>query len=87
MAMRARIVRIGNSRGIRIPKAVIDECGLGDIVELSVEHGSVVIRPAELPRQGWDEAFKRMAEAGEDALLDPELATEFDALEWQWPKG
>jgi len=57
MAMRARIVRIGNSRGIRIPKAVIDECGLGDIVELSVEDGSVVIRPAELPRQGWDEAF------------------------------
>jgi antitoxin MazE len=83
--MRARIVRVGNSRGIRIPKVVIDECRLGDTVELSVEEGALVIRPAEPPRQGWDAAFKQMAEAGDDALLDPELPTEFDAKQWEWP--
>jgi antitoxin MazE len=87
MAMRARIVRIGNSRGIRIPKVVLDECRLGDTVELSVEHGSLVIRPAEHPRQGWDTAFEQMAKARDDALLDPELPTEFDATEWEWPEA
>ncbi len=86
MPVRATIVRIGNSRGIRIPKSLIDECKLVDIVELSVVDGSLVVRPASKPREGWDAAFKQMSEAGEDALLDPDLPTEFDEAEWEWPE-
>jgi antitoxin MazE len=83
VALRANLVRIGNSRGIRIPKSLIDECHLGDTVELSVVDGSLVVRPAAAPRQGWDAAFERMAEAGDDTLVDPEIPTEFDTTEWE----
>jgi antitoxin MazE len=86
MALRAQLVRIGNSRGIRIPKSLIDECNLGDTVELSVVDGSLVVR-ATVPRQGWDAAFERMAQAGDDSLLDSETPTEFDATDWEWPEG
>jgi antitoxin MazE len=87
VALRASLVRIGNSRGIRIPKSLIDECHLGDTVELSVVDGSLLVRPATVPRQTWDDAFERMAEAGDDIVLDPETQTDFDATEWEWPKG
>jgi len=86
MSVRASLVRIGNSRGIRIPKSLIDECHLGDVVELSVVEGSLVVRPAISPREGWDDAFKRISEAGDDTLTDLDSPTEFDATEWQWPE-
>jgi len=87
VVQRANLVRIGNSRGIRIPKSLIDECHLVDSVELSVVDGSLVVRAAPAPRYDWDEAFERMAEVGDDALLDAEIQTEFDAAEWEWPEG
>jgi antitoxin MazE len=64
---------------------VIEECHLGDTVELSVVNGSLVVRPAAAPRQDWDDAFKQMAEAGDDSLLDQNTWTEFDTTEWEWP--
>lgn len=84
--MRTNIIRIGNSRGIRIPKAVLDQCGFESAVELEVGDRQLVIRPAERPRQGWDEAFRRMAEHGDDELLDGGLASRsaWDAAEWEW---
>ena len=82
--MRARIVRIGNSRGVRIPKPLLLEAGLGDEVELTVQDGTVVISPARQPRAGWAEAARAMAEAGEDRLLDPPTATQFDDEDWTW---
>jgi antitoxin MazE len=85
--IRANLVRIGNSRGIRIPKSLIDECHLEDTVELSVVDGSLVVRPAPRARQGWEAAFERMAEMGEGQLLDPEILNEFDSSEWEWPEG
>ena len=85
MSLRARLVRIGNSRGVRIPKSLIDECHLGDTVELSVVDGALVIRAATVPRRDWDAEFARMAEAGDDRLVDPDTETEFDATEWEWP--
>jgi antitoxin MazE len=89
MGMRARIVRIGNSRGIRLPKALLEECHLGDAVELSVEDGALVIRPLRRPRESWEQAFQAMAEAGDDALLDPEAptGTAWDEAEWDWPEA
>jgi len=85
--MRAHIIRIGNSRGIRLPRSVLQECHFGATVDLSVEEGILVVRPVLSPRAGWDEAFRSMADGGDDALLDPEapIGTEWDQREWEWP--
>ena len=81
--MRLELVRIGNSRGIRIPKPLIEECGLGETVELNIERGRLVITPAHSPRQGWREAFAA-AEGTNDQPLMPMLPNDFDAEEWTW---
>lgn len=80
--MKARLVRIGNSRGVRLPKAVIDQVGLEDEIEILVEADRLVITPASRPRAGWAEAAS--AAASLDALLDPATATRFDENEWRW---
>jgi antitoxin MazE len=84
--MKAKVVRIGNSKGIRLPKAVLEQCHLEHTVELEVEDGFVIIRPAHAPRSGWDEVFSEMAEKHNDALLDANAlpATEWDKTEWRW---
>lgn len=84
--MKAKVVRIGNSRGIRLPKTVLEQCGFEDTVELEVHENRVVIRPAREPRSGWEKAFAAMAEHGDDKLLDADtdLATEWDMTEWRW---
>lgn len=84
-AMKTALVRIGNSQGIRIPKAIIDQCGLEAEVEMSVRGDTVVIAPARKPRAGWAEAYRRMAHAGDDKLLIPDdLPNEFDEKIWRW---
>jgi antitoxin MazE len=80
--MRARLVRIGNSRGVRLPKAIIEQVGLEDDVELHVEGRRVVIERATRPRAGWAEAVRRLG--AEPAVLDGPTATRFDEAEWQW---
>ena len=82
--MRAQIVRIGNSRGVRVPKALLESCGFDRDVDLSVENRALVIRRHRAPREGWAEAFVAMAAASEDQLLDPATATRFDRTEWEW---
>jgi len=64
--MRTRIIRIGNSRGIRIPRAVLEQCGFEDEAVLEVERGRLIVRPAPHPREGWDRAFAAMARRGDD---------------------
>jgi len=83
---KARIVRIGNSRGIRIPKPLLDQTGLGDEVELASDEGCIVIRPARRARADWDQAFQAMARRGDDGLLDGDdpVAGAWDEHEWQW---
>ena len=82
--MKARLIRIGNSRGVRLPKPVIEEAGLEEYVELQVRGGAVVISSRRRPRTGWAEAARRMRELGEDRLLDRATATRFDEEEWRW---
>ena len=82
--MKARLVRIGNSRGIRIPKPLIEEVGLSDEVELRVREGAIVILPAPAPRAGWAEAAQALREQGEAGLLDAPTATRFDEGDWEW---
>jgi len=84
--MKTRLIKIGNSRGIRLPKAVIEQAGLDDEIELKVESGRVVIRSVKNPRAGWDEECRLMHERGDDALIDGPLPslTKFDEEEWEW---
>ncbi len=83
--MKAAIVRIGDSQGIRIPKAIIEECGLANVVEITVEDGKVIISPVSHSRQGWEEAFKEMAENGDDELLiDDRIKNSWDEEDWKW---
>lgn len=82
--MHARIIRIGNSQGIRIPKALLAACRLEDDVELLVEDDALVIRRARAPREGWEEAFAEMNATGEGGLLDPPVPTQWDESEWEW---
>jgi len=82
--MKTRLVQIGNSRGVRLPKPVIEEAGLDDEVELQVREGTVIIKPLKAPRSGWEEAARALREIGGDVLLDPPTPTRFDEEEWEW---
>jgi antitoxin MazE len=62
---------------------LLDECGIGDIVELSVADNRITISALDAPRAGWAEAAQQMAARGEDGLLDPVTATAFDESDWQ----
>ena len=81
--MKARLVRVGNSRGVRIPKALIEETGLGEDVELRARGRSIVISPGGRPRAGWREAARQLRQDGL-GLLDPPTTTRFDRDEWEW---
>ena len=82
----AKLVAIGNSRGVRIPKAMIEQIGLGEEVELEVVDGTIVIRRKRRPREGWAEAAPRLAARGEE--LPPEVTdmteTEWMRDPWRW---
>jgi len=84
--MKTKIVRIGNSRGIRIPKSVLHQCHLDGPVEVEVQGNQLVVRSASRPRSGWDEAFRAMHRAGDDRLLDHEHSSSarWDREEWRW---
>jgi antitoxin MazE len=82
--MRARLIRIGNSRGIRLPKPIIQQVGLTGEIDVRIRDGAVIIRPAGQPRSGWAEAAKHMRIRGGDQLLDEPIPTRFDEKEWQW---
>ena len=84
--MKTRIVRIGNSKGIRIPRLLLDQTDLGEDVELELRANQIVIRPANRARHDWEEQFKAMAGRGDDRLLDGDVVvpTAWDEKEWKW---
>ena len=84
MHAKTRIVRIGNSQGIRVPKALLDQAQLPTEVELYAEPGRLLVRAARRPRAGWAAAAKAMHIATADRLLDKPTPTRFDEKEWQW---
>lgn len=71
--MKTHIVKIGNSQGVRIPKALLEQSGLQGEVVLEVADDSIIIRPLQKPREEWEAAFTQMAAAGDDRLLDEEF--------------
>ena len=92
-ALSAKLVRIGNSRGVRLPKSVIDQAGLKDKVQISVSNNQVIISPAGAarPRAGWAESIKgAVAKHGNELTeedrewLDAPLDSEWEEKEWTW---
>jgi len=79
-----RIVRIGNSRGIRVPKLLLEQAQLPEEVDVHAEPGRLVIRASRRARDGWADAARAMHVRGDDRLLDPPTATRFDAEDWEW---
>ena len=84
--MKTHIVKIGNSRGIRIPKILLEQTGLSGEVEITVRKNAIVIRSTAKPRAGWDASFIEMAKHGDDRLREGELHLDhsFDDEEWEW---
>ena len=85
--MTTQIVKIGNSRGVRIPKSFIDESGLKSEVELEVTDGKIIIKPISKPRELWDSVFRNMSRNNDDILLDSqEISSQssWDNDEWEW---
>jgi len=84
-AVTAEIVRIGNSKGVRIPKAIREQIGLEGKVTLTVVGGALMIQPkGRKPREGWAEAFAKCDISGPDDAIWPDMPTEFDKTEWTW---
>jgi antitoxin MazE len=83
---KVKIIRIGNSRGIRLSKFLIEQYNMKDEVLLEAKKNSIVIRPVENPRAGWEKSFEQMRLKGDDSLLDEgtDIESDWDQEEWQW---
>jgi antitoxin MazE len=84
MKTKTRIVKIGNSRGIRVPKVLLDQAQLPDEVELHAEPGRLVVQATRRPRSGWAKAARAMRGRAHDVLLDEPTDPHFDGEEWEW---
>lgn len=83
---RARLVKMGNSRGIRLPRMFLDEVELDEEVEVEVQDGQVVVRLVPRPRRGWEQQFAGMTARGDDRLLDSKAfsLSSWDEEKWVW---
>ena len=82
--MKAQIIQIGNSQGIRIPKILLEETKISGEVELEVAPDGILIRNIKKPRGDWDERFKGVADVDDDQPIDSRGSTNFQQKEWQW---
>ena len=83
--MKTSMIRIGNSRGVRIPRPIIEQLHLGNEVDMTPERGRLVIQPLHRPRKGWEDTFKGAAKAGEEpGCYEAPSPTRFDREEWEW---
>ena len=77
------VVKIGNSKGIRLPAVVLRECGISEQVQLEVADGRIVLYPVAKPREGWEKAFRATQESDADELMMPETLEDAPE-EWTW---
>ncbi len=82
--MKAQIIQIGNSQGIRIPKMMLEDTGISGEVELQVLPEGILIKNIKKPRGDWDAVFKKLAESDDDIPVGSESSSEFEKKEWQW---
>lgn len=81
--MEVSVVKIGNSKGIRFSKTILEKYNIKDKVDLILEKGQIIIKPLSKPRKGWEEAFKEMAENKDDSLLFKDVFEDEDLNEWK----
>lgn len=79
--MQAKIIRIGNSKGLRLSKTILDKYDIHESVELVLKDDFIELRPITEPRKGWDEKFKEMNERGDDELLIDDIFLDEDLEE------
>lgn len=80
--METAIIKIGNSKGLRLSKTILDKYNIKDKVELILEHGQIILKPIDVPRKNWEIAFKKMNEKNEDELLINGVFIEENFEEW-----
>ncbi len=80
--MELSVIQIGNSKGLRLSKTLLDKYNIKDKVELILEKGYLIIKPVSSPRKGWDKAFKQMSKEGDDQLLFDDVFENEDLEEW-----
>lgn len=80
--MEISIIKIGNSKGFRLPKAILERYNISDKVEMILEKGQIILRPVSNPRKGWDKAFKKMHQKGDDQLLFEDVFEDENFNEW-----
>ena len=81
--MELSIIKIGNSKGLRLPKALLDKYHLQDKVEVILEEEQIILKPAYQPRKGWEEAFARMHDNGDDELFMDDVFEDENFEEWE----
>lgn len=79
--METKVIRIGNSKGLRLSKTILEKYEIGDTVNLKLEEDYIIIEPIRKPRENWDSAFKEMHKYGHDEILIPEMFDE--EMEWE----
>ena len=80
--MEISIIQIGNSKGVRLSKTLIEKYNIKDKVELILEKGYLILKPISSPRKGWEKAFKEMNENGDDQLLFNDVFENENIEEW-----
>ena len=81
--MNIPVIPIGNSKGIRLSKTILDKYSIQDSLEIILEEDYIVLKPSTQPREGWDQAFIKMNEEGDDQLLLPDLFEDENLEEWK----
>jgi len=81
--MLINLIKIGNSKGIRIPSYIIKECNIKDKIELEIAENTITIRAVENPRADWESGFQKMHKNKDDKLvIDEEI--DINAGDWEW---
>jgi antitoxin MazE len=81
--MEVSVIKIGNSRGIRFSKTIIERYNIRDTVDLILDKGQIIIKPLSKPRKGWEKAFMKMHANGDDKLILPDIFVEENLEEWK----
>ena len=81
--MEVSIIKIGNSKGLRLPKTILKKYAIKDSVDLVLEEDQIIIKPVSKKREGWDEAFEKMSQNKEDNPVMDDVFVDEDFEEWK----
>ena len=81
--MEASIIKIGNSKGLRLSKTILDKYNIKDKVEIILDKGQIIIKPIEAPRKNWETAFQKMNIMGDDKILIDSVFNDENLEEWK----